>query len=388
MANVLFIDDEQDVINHYMNVFPREEDQQTANLKSMASDFFNEPKVDDKKMEENPLKSVSALTALQGLDGVGIIQKHVNENNPIQVVFVDMRMPPGIDGYETAKRIRAIDKNVEIVIVTAYSDARPENFLKELGPADKIIYLRKPFDLSEIRQLILNLTSKYKMERIKEEFMGNVTHELKTPLASILGFSELLLDKVKDDQESLDYVKILHSNSKLMQTLISDLLLAFTTTKGKLSIKKEKVLLNQLLEETLASFQAVEKDHVELILQLPKTKCYADVDIQRMKQVLFNLIGNSLKFTQNGSVELKLEETKQDFVITVSDTGIGIPEDKLPYIFDKFYRVENEHHEKPGLGLGLSIVQEILNSHLFTYEVKSIIDKGTQFIIHLPKKDL
>lgn len=384
MSKVIFVDDEKDILDHYKSVFFK--NSKKSNLETIAAELFSSKDVLAKEIK-NDLQGIQVLTALQGEDAVEAVQRELHSGDPIEIAFIDMRMPPGIDGKETAKRIHAIDDKIEIVIVTAYSDTQPDQLLREIGSPDKLIYLKKPFDLAEIQQLIRNLTAKYRNERVKDEFIGNVTHELKTPLSAILGFSEVLLMDIPSTSSNYENVRILHSNAVLIQSLISDLIETVNMSRSEFVIVPEETDLTSLLEDCFLSFKKIPgRPDVELIFSADRHPKVVSIDPIRFKQVIFNLLTNSMKFTPKGKIELQLNESDKNYVVTVSDTGEGISKDNLGKVFEKFYRVENSYHSIPGLGLGLHLVKEILNLHDVKFEMLSDLNEGTRFIIYIPKK--
>jgi signal transduction histidine kinase len=383
MSKVIFIDDDQDILEQYNSVLSAKRES-SALLKMAASELFS---VDDELETaiEDKLPELEVFSCQQGLDGIEVVRRELKKGAPVQIAFIDMRMPPGIDGKETAKRIRALDSRIEIVIVTAYSDTRPDQLLKEIGAPDKLLYLKKPFDVAEIKQLIRNLSTKYRGERIKEEFITNVTHELKTPLASILGFSELLLLE-ESKSMNFEYVRVLHANAELMQTLISDLIATLDVSNSEIKIDRQPVNLTGLIMDTYKSFKAMDThQQVSLNVKVPRQEVVVSVDPVRFKQALYNIVSNALKFTEQGQVDISIEDVGSELKLSVSDTGPGIAAENQTRIFEKFYRVENEHHSRPGLGIGLYLTKQIMDAHGISIKVESQLGRGTCFMLNMNK---
>lgn len=379
MDKILFIDDERAILENYRNIFKRSTSK--GRLNDLAVELFGDSE-DVKKVEE---KRFDVLTATQGEEGVQIVKENINED-PVKVVFIDMRMPPGIDGVETACRIREADPRIEIVIVTAYSDTNLKEIVLRVGRPDKLLYLKKPFETQEIEQLALNLTTKYQDEVIKDQFIANISHELKTPLSAILGFYQLLQDKEEEgdfDEETLEYLSFIGSSAKVMKKLIDDLVSVREFNKGKISLEKEPVLMKDFLKDVYQMMNPLFKDSevsFDLIFdQTVSEKTLCKIDRARVGQCISNLVDNSFKFTKVGKVEIKNFCEENNFVIDIRDTGEGIPNKEKEWIFEKFNRIENDHHMKPGLGLGLSVVDKIIRAHGAKLDIVSEYGQGSSF---------
>ena len=376
-SRLLFIDDDQEIINAYTNIFKAKKGPALlAKFVEKSENTFW-----DKFYFETEF-------ALNGIDGVDKVKAAIKKQNPFQVVFVDMRMPPGINGTETARRIRQIDTAVEIVIITAYSDFSTDEINTVVGHPDKLIYVKKPFYTEEIKQIALNLTEKYKNERSKENFILNVSHELRTPLASILGFTKLLLDAKNLPQEEESFVLTIRENSGLLQCLVEELIASVQMKQEGMVIKPNTVNPIPVVKSAMRSFIPLFDDsqEVRLIEKIEDMDLKVQWDVFKIKQSIINLITNAKKFTLKGSIEVScFVEEESKFVVKVKDSGIGIPEDKIETIFDKFYRLENSHHNVEGLGLGLSIVKDIVLKHGGDIQVQSELGKGSTFSLKFDK---
>ena len=210
-----------------------------------------------------------------------------------------------------------------------------------------------------------NLSEKYFNYEIRDSFISNVSHELKTPLSSILGFYQLIEDSGSISEEGREFLKIIGKNARLMNSLVQDLITSVELNKNEIVLRKDNLDINEFLKDTylIAVPIAKEKLNINYELSLCKKSENFVIDEARLRNCLVNLINNALKFTESGSVRLFCKITEGEVSITVADTGIGIEKDKLDYIFEHFSRVENEHHEKPGLGLGLNIAKQIVDAH-------------------------
>ena len=284
-SRLLFIDDESEILEAYKSLF-------TKNTNNDLDDLLSSLNIgnDEGNDQNNEDFAYEVVTASQGLDGVKEVQKSVELDKSFQVAFIDMRMPPGISGAETAKRIRQIDPDIEIVFVTAYSDIDLNKIIHDIGAPDKLLYLKKPFDSQEVKQLALNLSEKYFNGKVKDRFLANVTHELKTPLASILGFSQLLQDEPTEEEKD-EYIEIIYKNANLMKSLI-DSLLASVTDKKKQS-HKERISLNATIDFVMTMLAPeAEKKKLKIISEINGEQ-YITGDINKITRDCPSLVNNS-----------------------------------------------------------------------------------------------
>ncbi|REA58064.1 histidine kinase [Dyadobacter luteus] len=232
--------------------------------------------------------------------------------------------------------------------------------------------------------------------RVKDVFLSNVSHEIRTPLNAIIGFTNLLEGELKD-HKSLEFVTYIQLASKNLLELINDVLDFSKIEGGHVQLEKTPTSLNELIDSVsvLISQRAREKGidyEVKLAEGLPKI---IDTDQLRLTQILLNVCGNAVKFTEKGKVKLSvtaispIRNEQQDLQFTIEDTGIGIAPDKLNEIFDRFVQAsESTTRLFGGTGLGLSIVKSLVELLGGTIEVKSEAQKGTQFIIQCSFKVL
>ncbi len=231
-----------------------------------------------------------------------------------------------------------------------------------------------------------------KVEIAKDEFLAMVTHELKTPLVPIQGYSDILLGEhlgsLNDAQK--ERLQIISSSASTLLQLISDLLDAQKLELGQLRVKKERNNIRESVEKTVITMQPqATADSILLTFSLEKD-IYAFYDDVRIKQVLTNLIKNSLKATQpkTGKVQVNVEEKAHEVIISVKDNGRGIPPEARDEIFKKFYQVDTSStREKGGSGLGLSICKGIVEAHGGRIWMESQLSEGTTFSFAIPKND-
>ncbi|MGI0065659.1 MAG: sensor histidine kinase [Nitrosotalea sp.] len=229
-----------------------------------------------------------------------------------------------------------------------------------------------------------------KVEIAKDEFLAMVTHELKTPLVPIQGYSDILLGEHLGPLNTIqkERLKIISSSATTLLQLISDLLDAQKLELGQLRIKKERNNLTETVEKTILGMQPQAIVDGISLDYTPKKDIYAYYDDDRIRQVLTNLIKNSLKATspKTGKVEIQLEEKRNKVVVSVKDNGKGIPPDANDKIFKKFYQADTTStREKGGSGLGLSICKGIVEAHGGTIWMQSALSKGTTFSFTISK---
>ena len=243
---------------------------------------------------------------------------------------------------------------------------------------------------NKIEQIVIvfhDITTLRKLEKVKTDFVANASHELRTPVASIKGFAETLLDGALEDREvALRFVNIIDQEAQRLTRLIKDLLdLSRIEMKGQ-AIEKTSIELKELLASSIAYLenQAQEKD-ISIFLEIDK-----EIQLQGNKEMLslafLNLIENGIKYTPTGGrIKVAAYPKNNNVLISFTDTGMGIPKEDSSRIFERFYRVNKARTQDiKGTGLGLSIVKHIVEEHQGQIEVQSEVGKGSKFIITLP----
>ncbi len=224
-----------------------------------------------------------------------------------------------------------------------------------------------------------------KVENMRREFVSNVTHELKTPLTSIKGFVETLkAGAIEDPKIAHKFLDIIEIESDRLSNLISDTLL-LSEIESRKDTKREPCDVNAVITEVIDLLQPKVKEHVRLIFHPdPSVRPYS-CNRDRLKQLLINLVDNGLKATEFGAVTVTCRSTASQLVMEISDTGIGMEEEQLDRIFERFYRVDKGRSKaQGGTGLGLSIVKHIVELYNGTIEVTSKPGVGSEFTVKLP----
>jgi signal transduction histidine kinase len=240
-------------------------------------------------------------------------------------------------------------------------------------------------DISERKEAERELKATMEM---KSQFIATVSHELRTPLTSIREAISILLDEVagkinKDQRHFLDIGK---RNIDRLSRLINDVLDFQKLRANKMEFQIAEHDIRKTIEEACNTMSAfAEKNGVHLSTCFDPAATHVDYDSDRIIQVLTNLISNAIKFTpQGGQVSVCTERRPEHVGIQICDTGLGIPKEALPKIFDRFYRVHRPGKEITGTGLGLAIVNKIVTGHGGRVEVESKVDRGTTFTVVLP----
>ncbi|MDF2800543.1 MAG: signal transduction histidine kinase [Anaerocolumna sp.] len=222
------------------------------------------------------------------------------------------------------------------------------------------------------------------MEYMRKDFMSNVSHELKTPIAAISGFAEILYDGNLEQEEQKEYLTHLINETERLNRLAGNMLRMSRLDNQNLLTNWKKFSLDELIRKTILLLQEKwEAKAIEFDLILQERSYEGDEDL--LRQVYINLIENAIKFSENSSVIKIWDETTEDSILVyIEDEGIGIKEEDIPKIFDKFYQCEVSHKNE-GNGLGLSIVKRILWLMKGSITCESIVGEGTRFIVKLPK---
>lgn len=307
-----------------------------------------------------------AASAIFGFDHSRIGGAHVLE--AVQSVELERRVDEALDG----------EASMGPLIVTGKSGNRT--------------YAVSAYPLSDeseetngVLVLAEDQTELVAMERARQEFLSNVSHELRTPLSSI----KLMLETVvaSPDEEVRDlFVPQALTQVDRLAALVQKFLEQARAESGQLNLKIARVDLETVVRPIVQSFERnAHAKNVELLLRI-KQNPQADVDPDRIAQIVVNLLDNALRFTpEGGTIKVDLNEQDNDAIIVVRDTGIGIPFKDLPHIFDRFYVVDRSRaRDVAGVGLGLSIVKQIVEAHRGTISAESLLGSGAKFTCRFP----
>lgn len=223
-------------------------------------------------------------------------------------------------------------------------------------------------------------------DRIRKEFISDVSHDFQSPLLNIKGYAELLLDKELSEEQRKSYALVIQSETERLSSLTKQLLLLTSLDQLSSPLELTTFGLNEQLKETVRKYRwLLEEKNLTLSMDLDEVNFTGDPAF--LEKVWENLISNALKYSiSEGTIEIDLREQANNVIVTVSDNGIGIRESEMERIFDRFYRADDSRTQKTsGTGLGLSIVQQVVKLHRGTIEVTSKNSGDTIFIVTLPK---
>ena len=230
------------------------------------------------------------------------------------------------------------------------------------------------------------MTEVRKLQQLRSEFVANVTHELKTPLTSIRGFIELLKSGDRDEETRQYFYDVLDIEAERLHHLIDDMLVLSQIENAKDDVQTVPCNLNQEIETVLRRAKPIaEKNGIVLRLEAEEAFLVASSPT-RLQQLFGNLVENAIKYNKpQGRVTVTLQRQRNMVLVKVKDTGIGIPQEHLPRLFERFYRVDSSRsREIGGTGLGLSIVKHLAGLYHGDVSVESVVGEGSVFTVRLP----
>jgi signal transduction histidine kinase/HAMP domain-containing protein len=230
-----------------------------------------------------------------------------------------------------------------------------------------------------------DITKEHEVDRIKSEFVSTVSHELRTPLASILGFSELLLHREVKPERAQKYIFSIHQEAKRLTQLVNDFLDLQRMENGMQNYDIKPIDIVSLIDEVKELQQSSTNQH-RIVYPIPDESMIVAGDRDKLIQLLMNLLGNAIKYSpEGGDILISTSRENENIWIEIRDEGLGIPEQSIPSLFTKFYRVDNSDRRKiGGTGLGLAIVKEIVTNHHGEIKVSSQNGVGSAFSFSLP----
>jgi signal transduction histidine kinase len=327
------------------------------------------------------------------------VTRFFDRNEP--VIFEDISNDSRIDqntqavmtslGTRSISLIPMIARDQWIGVMTAQSAEMlktDEDEMRQIvtltGQAASVVYVMQLLD--EAKTTAEQLRD---VDRLKSEFLANMSHELRTPLNSIIGYSELLIDGVGQDLDelSLEDLKGIHSSGQYLLALINDILDLAKIEAGRLELARTTVDLAELAPSIIDAARVLLKDKpgVELESDIPASLPPLSADSVRLRQIIWNLVSNAVKFTEAGKVKMYARKKGKMVEVSVQDTGIGIPDEHHETIFDQFRQVDGSATRRAGgTGLGLAITRQLVMLHGGTITVKSETGVGSTFIFTLP----
>ncbi len=344
----------------------------------------------------------TVLVAQSGEDALELVR----ENMP-DIILLDILMP-GIDGFETCMRLKENEetKDIPVLFVSSLSETVDKLRGFEVGGVD---YISKPFQQQEALARITAHLHLHKLKkaveeqnihlqkakiaaeaanRAKSEFLANMSHEIRTPMNTVLGFTDLLSALITDETQKT-YLESIKVGGRSLLTLIDDILDLSKIEAGKMEIQQESVNLKDVFNEIRAIFSMEISRKKLVFIARVSEKILENLisDEARLRQILLNLIGNAIKFTEKGEIKLSAEtrsrdDGKSDLLIVVEDTGIGIPPESQKKIFEAFKQQDSQNTKKyGGTGLGLTITKRLVEMMNGKISVRSELNKGSCFEI-------
>ncbi|WP_066257305.1 ATP-binding protein [Neobacillus drentensis] len=238
--------------------------------------------------------------------------------------------------------------------------------------------------------VLRDMTEERQLDKMRQDFIANVSHELRTPISMLQGYSEAIVDDIAESQEEKkEMAKVIYDESLRMGRLVNELLDLARMEAGHLQLTMEDVNITSFINRIIHKFQGLAKDNgIQLYAEIENETTTISFDPDRIEQVLTNLIDNAIRHTpKGGSVKLSVTSDDKGIMIRVKDSGTGIPDEDLPFVFERFYKADKARTRgRAGTGLGLAIAKNIIDAHRGHISVQSKLDHGTTFSFLLPRK--
>lgn len=312
------------------------------------------------------------------------------------LALIDLKMP-GISGFDVLDKIKEIDPEIISIVITGYATVESAVEAMKKGAYD---FLPKPFTPEELRIIIRRALERRELAReaerlkrekklLEENFITLVSHQLRSPLVAIQQYLETILGGYAGEISPEIKEMMLRTRERIkgLLQLINDWLDLARINRQELACRFKPVSCRALLQKQIDTLMPLaQESSIEIKMEMEGSSDVVLADEQSLEQALANIIHNAIKYNRpQGKVNIRLRETNSHLAIDIEDTGIGIPPEHLPYIFDQFYRVpQTGRGMTKGTGLGLSIAKKIIEAHDGRIEVKSIPNEGSTFTVILP----
>ncbi|MFZ3577064.1 ATP-binding protein [Virgibacillus sp. DJP39] len=287
-----------------------------------------------------------------------------------------------------------LPEELNMILKSVIKDEDPAIHEISLQGRNWVMIMTPLYDQTYVRgavAVIRDMTEERRLDKLRKDFIANVSHELRTPISMLQGYSEAIVDDIAESKEDKnELAKIIHEESLRMGRLVNELLDLARMEAGHIQLNIEKVDVYPYMKRIIKKFKGVSLDRkIDLSLETTITDSFIYIDLDRMEQVFTNLIDNAIRHTNEGGfVKVSVEVKDEALYVSVEDSGSGIPEEDIPFVFERFYKADKSrkrNRKQKGTGLGLSIAKNIIEAHEGTITVKSKLDIGTAFTFNIPQ---
>jgi len=337
------------------------------------------------------LKGYNLLAAASGMEALALFDK-----GGIDVILTDVMMP-GMDGIELLKRIKEKEPTIVVIVMTGFAE---KDVILNALKADADDFIAKPLNLLQLKTAVDKALVKKalkdeiatlkSLDRLKSNFLSTISHKFRTPITAISLFLQNLATGVfaGDDPEFRMHVRLISDESAYLERLVADLLAFSRMMDNGAELRYGPVSLAKVIQALMGeSSEIALKPAVEAVLDLQRvTEIFADRD--KIAFALKQIIDNAYKFSgKEAKVSISLREDGDSVLVTVVDSGSGIPPEEIPKIFEKFYQIDPHNTgQVRGFGLGLYYAREFIRMHGGSINIESAIGRGTKVLVTLPKQ--
>jgi len=422
--HILLVDDNESIHEDIETILSSVKNETEEELEGLEADLFDGDNTQEVSFVVDEI-DYEIDHAYQGEDAVAMVNAAAENDHPYSLVFMDVRMPPGIDGIQTIQRIWENYPHTEMVICTAYSDYSWDEIIENLGNTDKLLFIKKPFDATALKQMALTLTTKWQLQQesisytekletevaertdqlnelvekykemkeraeeasaTKSAFLANMSHEIRTPMNGVLGMNDLLLETdLNDEQHELSLM--MKRSAESLLHVINDILDFSKIEAGKMKVERIPFKVADVINDVMGVISHSSREKGLKIKKTLDDNIPAELlgDPNRLKQILLNYGSNAIKFTEEGYVSIDVEhlgsENEEHLIqFSVTDTGVGISEKKQLKIFNTFSQGDSSTTRKyGGTGLGLAICRQLAELMNGRVEVESEVGVGSTF---------